>query len=683
MKNFYFLKFFNRNSIIIFLIFAASVNAQITFTETTASAGTALGEGTARGISWFDFNNDNLLDLFVPTAGNIPNKVYMNNGNGTFTEVAAAINLNDLANTITCSFGDFDNDGDIDLVTTATAAPTRLWRNNRDSSNTDTTFTSIEATAGVVQSGGQMVAWADFDNDGLLDFYSPISNSATFPDVLYKNNGDGTFTNVSAAAGVNNQISGPIEQAVHWGDFNKDGYPDLYIGSLQTAGGSFFYENNGNGTFTEKGNIYGINLSGRGAQWIDYNNDGHWDFSQAAYLGATAITPIKLYKNNGSNVFEEVSLTSGITDSVISWGLTWADFDNNGYEDVFVTVSGQSKFCQLYKNNGNGTFTNVTAEAGLDNLVQLHAIWGDYDNDGWMDLYTGGSATNGNHLFKNNGEPGKHWLQFTLKGTESNGSGIGARVKVKAGSLNMMREVNTGIGYRSQNQMRVHFGLNTNTTADSVIVFWPSGIVDVWTNIAADQFLVLIEGSTVPVELISFTAFVTGQNVELKWMTATETNNSGFEVHRKNSSSEWKVVDFVPGSGTTTQIQEYTFKDLNLVPGNYSYRLKQIDYDGTSELLKTIDVEILSPLEFSLGQNYPNPFNPSTKITFSLPVKSNVTISLFNLLGEQMLIVASGEFSEGAHEVTFEAPASLTNGVYYYRMHTSHFSETKKLIYLK
>lgn len=446
--------------------------AQVTFTDVTASAGQGLGEGTSRSISWVDFNNDGLLDLYLPTAGNVPNKLYRNNGDGTFTEVAALVGLNDLTNTITSSWADFDNDGDLDLLTTATAAATKLWRNNLIPGN-DTNFTDITASAGISMTGAQMPAWADYNLDGYLDFYSPISNSSTQTDALYRNNHDATFTNVADSAGVNHQVSGLLEQGVHWGDYNKDGYPDLFIGNLQTGGPSFFHRNNGNGTFTEIAASLGFQGAARGSQWVDYNNDGLWDFSVAGYAGGTTPVPIKLYRNNGDGTFTDVAAASGMNDAVISWGVTWADYNNDGFEDCFVAVSGQSTNCLLYRNNGNGTFTNATAEAGLSGLVQLSAAWGDYDNDGDMDLFTSGATSAGNHLFRNNADTTKKWLKVSLAGTSANRFGVGAQIEVYAGTRRMMREVNTAIGYRSQNMMTAHFGLDTLTRVDSIVVRWP------------------------------------------------------------------------------------------------------------------------------------------------------------------------------------------------------------------
>jgi hypothetical protein len=295
---------------------------------------------------------------------------------------------------------------------------------------------------------------------------------------------------------VNHQVSGILEQAAVWGDYNKDGYPDLFIGNLQTSGPSFFHRNNGNGTFTEMAATLGFQGAARGAQWIDYNNDGLWDFCIAGYSGATVTVPIKLFRNNGDGTFTDVASSAAITDALISWGVTCADYDNDGYEDIFVMVSGQSTNCVLYKNNGNGTFTNVTTQANLGGLVMLQAAWADYDNNGTMDLYTTGATSAGNHLFKNNGSAGRHWLRIKLVGSFSNKAGIGAQIEVKSGTLKMMREINTGVGYRSQNMLPAHFGLNTNTTADTVLVRWPSGRRTTLTNVSVDRVVTISEPTT-------------------------------------------------------------------------------------------------------------------------------------------------------------------------------------------
>jgi hypothetical protein len=334
-----------------------------------------------------------------------------------------------------------------------------------------------------------MPVWADYNRDGFVDFYSPVSSTSS-PDALYRNNRDATFTNMADSAGVNHMASGISEQAITWGDYNKNGYPNLFIGSL--TGTSFFHSNNGNGTFGEIASTLGFQGPARGAQWVDYNNDGLWDLSIAGYAGSTTV-PVKLFKNNGDGTFTDVAAAAGVTDAVISWGVTWADYDNNGYEDLFVNVFGQSTSCILYKNNGNGTFTNATSQAGLTGLTALSAVWGDYDSDGDMDLYTAGTGSTGNHLFRNGGDSTKNWFEVKLVGIQSNRSGVGAQITLKAGPLRMLREITTGVGYRSQNMMVAHFGLDTNRTVDSIIVKWPSGRTNTQPNVVSNQRITLTE----------------------------------------------------------------------------------------------------------------------------------------------------------------------------------------------
>jgi hypothetical protein len=190
----------------------------------------------------------------------------------------------------------------------------------------------------------------------------------------------------------------------------------------------------------------------------------------------------------------------------------------------------------------------------------------------------------------------------------------------------------------------------------------------------------------VPVELVSFNASISEGEVLLNWVTATETNNQGFEVQRK-SDSEFQSVAFIEGNGTTTEAKQYSFVDNNLQPGHYTYRLKQMDFDGTFEYSNEVEVDFLVPSEYSLNQNYPNPFNPSTKISFSLPVESHVTLKVFNLLGEEVTNLINGSFTAGTHNLNFDA-SNLNSGLYFYQMEAqgidgSNFSQVKKMMLTK
>jgi hypothetical protein len=203
------------------------------------------------------------------------------------------------------------------------------------------------------------------------------------------------------------------------------------------------------------------------------------------------------------------------------------------------------------------------------------------------------------------------------------------------------------------------------------------------TNI---PYLEIIYDYVVPVELTSFTASASDGLVELRWFTATETNNQGFEVQRSNGS-EFETIAFVEGHGTTAEVQAYTYSDRNVAIGSYSYRLKQVDFDGTFEYSDVIEVDVPAPAEFALGQNYPNPFNPSTTINYSLSVDSKVTMKVFDVLGQEVATLLNGNIAAGSHNVNFDASA-LNSGVYLYRIEATgidgtNFTSVKKMILTK
>ena len=201
------------------------------------------------------------------------------------------------------------------------------------------------------------------------------------------------------------------------------------------------------------------------------------------------------------------------------------------------------------------------------------------------------------------------------------------------------------------------------------------------------QYISLVDYSTIPVELTSFTANVVGSNVELNWTTATEVNNQGFKIERSEDNISFSEIGFVPGFGTTTKPKSYSYSDQFANSGTYQYRLKQIDFDGSFAYSNVAEVEVSLPTEFSLEQNYPNPFNPSTSIQFSLPVDAQVQIEVYNLVGEKVAEVVNKDFSTGSHKVSFDA-STLTSGIYFYQIDVTGndgktFSSVKKMTLLK
>jgi hypothetical protein len=242
-----------------------------------------------------------------------------------------------------------------------------------------------------------------------------------------------------------------------------------------------------------------------------------------------------------------------------------------------------------------------------------------------------------------------------------------------------------------------------NSTASSNF-FWETGNLDGTHGIAGSAWATATPGATwnldpatdlsiqingddnVPVELVNFEAAISGTNVYLNWTTVTETNNSGFEIQR-SSDSDFEVLAFIPGHGTTTETRNYAYTDKNVPAGSYSYRLKQVDYDGTFEYSDVVEVEVAAPAEFALDQNYPNPFNPSTKINFRLAADSKVSLKVFDVLGQEVMTLINNDLSAGSHQVEFDA-INLNSGIYFYKLEATgnngtNFSDVKKMILTK
>jgi len=202
-----------------------------------------------------------------------------------------------------------------------------------------------------------------------------------------------------------------------------------------------------------------------------------------------------------------------------------------------------------------------------------------------------------------------------------------------------------------------------------------------------DCTILLTLDAVVPVELTAFTTESLNGEVLIKWQTATETNNSGFEVQKSQKSNvksqtDWLTISFVEGNGTATEVNEYIYRDKIEKPGSYYYRLKQIDFDGTTTYSPEIEVDVTGPTEFTLMQNYPNPFNPATTIRFTLPVKTDILIAVYNSIGEKVAEAFKGEMDEGYYEVKFDA-SNLSSGVYFYRFESKQFVDVKKMVLTK
>ncbi len=489
-------------------------------------------EGTGSGCAWIDYNNDGLLDLYVvngryvegltnhssPDGIDSTNHLYRNNGDGTFTDVTVEAGVPGRGMGTGVTVGDFDNDGYPDIYVTGYKFSI-LYHNNGDG-----TFTDVTADAGVENPFfGVGAAFLDYDRDGHLDLFvgnylrfvnsyrqyypgnhypGPLDYDPEF-NRLFHNNGDGTFTDVSRESGI--AAAPGRAMGVTVGDYDNDGWPDIYVANDHMP--SFLYHNNRNGTFTnvalDVDVAYGQDgeaTTAMGPIFGDYDNDGWQDiFISDAHFH-------RLLHNSGKpgGFFTDVTNQSGIGEvsgQYVGWGDGFFDFDNDGWKDIFVVNGGLAWLIPmesaLLRNNGNGTFSDVSTQAGRffqQRNVSRCAAFGDYDNDGYIDAFITTLGSNG-ILLHNTPPDGKrnHWLTIKLVGTKSNRDGYGASLEAVAGGSHQYIQAVSESGYLSQSDPRPHFGLGQHTEVDELIIRWPSGIVQKLEHIKVDQILTVKE----------------------------------------------------------------------------------------------------------------------------------------------------------------------------------------------
>jgi len=440
-------------------------NGDGTFTDVTYQAGLDPHDGDCdHGAVWADFDNDGHPDLFVPrekwTQPLKFDELWHNNGDGTFTNIAHSAGVESPNKNRGAGAVDYDNDSYLDLFVTSFQSPTNARPNLFYRNNGDLTFTDVSAQAGLARPyiQNRTAAWADFDGDGLMDVF------ITQSDALYHNNGDGTFTDVTDAAGIIHNSDDV--QAAAWGDYDDDGYPDLYV-------------------------TFGVNIGGPLADCEALQD--------LAAIPLVTQLPGILYHNNGDGTFTDVTTQSGAVNVAGALGVTWVDYDNDGKLDLYIVNSTPgNRPNRLFRNNGNGTFTDVAAAAGVQAKPGQgrgsDASFADYDNDGFMDLFVcnGAGVTVGPYLLYHNNGNSNGWLKVVLQGTESNRSGIGAKLSLVAGGRTQHREY-TGQHYMSQNYIPVHFGLGRAPRVTSLTITWPSGTVQTLTNLAINQTISVVE----------------------------------------------------------------------------------------------------------------------------------------------------------------------------------------------
>ncbi len=454
-------------------------NGNETFTDVTDEAGVR-GKGYCMGVAAGDYDNDGWVDLYV--CGVNFNQLFHNNGDGTFSDVTEKAGVAGIHPkfgktwAITAGWFDYNNDGKLDLFV-----------------NNYLRYSIATAAHCYIQ--------------GLPAYCSP-NNFDGLPNYLYRNNGDGTFTDVSVESQIDKHHGKGMGMA--FADYDNDGFTDVFISNDTFR--NFLFKNNGDGTFSEQAMLLGVaynengkTVAGMGADFRDLNNDGKPDIFHTAMFGDT----FPLYKNLGDQ-FEDVTSVAGLTipsSRLTAWGTGIFDFDNDGFKDIFASCAAildnspeieHRPFLlphALFQNKGNFTFTDVAPQAGPTfTIPAAHrgAAFGDFNNDGKIDIVV--VVLNGKtELFMNRSRNAHHWLTLNLLGTKSNRDGLGTRIKLTSAQGVQYNHATTAVGYNSSSDKRVYFGLGNATQADKIELSWPGGTKQVLSNVKADQVLTIRE----------------------------------------------------------------------------------------------------------------------------------------------------------------------------------------------
>ena len=489
-------------------------------------------EQMGSGVAMLDYNGDGRLDVYFCTGAALPgyqgpkpaNRLFRNRGDGTFEDVTRDAGVACGRYSVGAAAADYDNDGDTDLYICC-FGPNLLYRNNGDG-----TFTDVSRGAGVAEPRlSSSAAWGDYNGDGFLDLY--VANYVKYrldrdlvcskfkghksycgptlyereEHTFYRNRGDGTFEDVSRAAGIRKKSGNGL--GVLWVDYDDDDRPDIFVANDQSP--NFLWHNNGDGTFTEVAEDAGVAFgeegsarAGMGVDGGDFQNDGRMDLMVTNFSEESN----GLYQNEGGGVFRDVSFASGMGPATImflGFGTAFLDYNRDGWLDLFfanghvmddierysdsVTWAQSS---QLFRNRGDGTFEDASDSSGvsLGKRVARGAAFGDLDNDGRTDVVVSALRESPWHL-RNEASPEAHWLGLELLAAKGNPQAVGAKIWVTAGGITQRREVRAGGSYASTNDPRPLFGLGKHTRVDELKVRWPGGATTTIKGPPLDQYL--------------------------------------------------------------------------------------------------------------------------------------------------------------------------------------------------
>lgn len=545
-----------------------------TFTKITSGVEVTDG-GDSRAVTWIDYDGDGYLDLYVtngPSAGQ-NNFLYHNNGDGTFTKITGQPLVNDNGKSDGASWGDYNNDGNPDVCVVNWYGQNNLLYRNDGSGTFTFMNTSIVSTDGGFS---ETCSWGDYDNDSDLDLY--VTNSdPPFNNYLYMNNGSGDFIKIDTGIAVSETFT---SRGITWIDYDNDGDQDIFVCNENNQKNNL-YENMGSGYFVKitAGDIVNDVASSWTGSWGDIDNDGDMDL----FVGNWGQSD-NLYINNGDKTFAKVTTGPVVQTADRSSTSSWIDYDNDGDLDLFVTTSyGASALKNLlYKNllieNGSLSFEKIVDGDLVNDLGWTYGhSWGDYDKDGDLDMFgarVSGAGSQNNVLFRNDDTSSNKWVSIKCKGTTSNRSGIGAVIKVRSvingNAVYQVRTVMGQDGYCSQN-LEQHIGLGNSNSIDSVIIMWPSGTIDRYGNTEVNKFYEAVEGQSLSVGVSQL-----GTEIPQKYSLYQNYPNPFNPVTKIN-------YDVARSGYVELKVFDIAGREIaSLVNGNYSPGMYSVDFDATA-----------------------------------------------------------------------------------------------------
>lgn len=631
--------------------------------------------------SWADFNGDGFDDAVIVDSEDYHTSLFVNNGDGTFTENTNNAIYDNMGPSIACSWGDYNNDGNVDLYICNTgnngpeASVNFLYRNDGNG-----VFTRIVTGEIVTDQGWSLgAAWADYDNDGFLDLY--VSNF-TEPNCLYHNNGNGTFAKITEGEIVTDNYN---TYSASWADYDNDGYQDLFVVNYfydaLPGQNDCLYHNNGDGTFTKNTTALIANdlALSQGSSWGDFNNDGWLDL----FVTVNDFDVVKhniLYKNNGNGNFTLVNAAPSI-DGGASFGSAWLDMNNDGFLDLTVSNNGGTarRLNYLYLNNGDETFVNQpTDEATTTPIRDYCSSIADYDHNGYPDILTPSYSTTLIHgLYQNNGGT-NNWLSLRLTGVVSNSSAIGARLRCYSEGMVQTREVSSASGQYCGSSLMQIFGIGAETEIDSITINWPSGIHQVIENPVINQILLVTEASSANTGTDILTFVMPNQigssviNVSTHTVTAEVANGTSLSsIAPIITISAGASIN--PASGATV--------DFSNGPVNYTVTAENGDIQVWVVSVNTSTVGLLNPhISASSLSVYPNPSKGSGNISMVAPASGNYNVEVFTQEGQLMRSYHVNLTGDKSIIVRFE---DYLPGLYIIRLSGNGFSASCRLVVIE